>query len=58
MQAWRALDNATVETTNRNLWLRPRFVAIETVRTGTFTLRSHPKVNYVGVGGEHRGNAS
>ena len=55
MQAWRALDKATIEIDGQKLLAHTKVRRDRVDKTGTFTLRYRSKLHHVGVGRPHRG---
>ena len=55
MQAWRALDKATVELDGQTLLAHTKVRRDRIDKTGCFTLRYRSKLHHVGVGREHKG---
>jgi transposase InsO family protein len=55
MQAWRALDKATIEIDGQTLLAHTKVRRDRVDKTGAFTLRYRSKLHHVGVGREHRG---
>jgi hypothetical protein len=55
MQAWRALDKATIEIEGQKLLAHTKVRRDRVDKTGAFTLRYRSKLHHVGVGREHRG---
>ena len=55
MQAWRALDKATVELDGQPLLAHTKVRRDRIDKTGCFTLRYRSKLHHVGVGRAHKG---
>jgi Integrase core domain len=55
MQAWRALDKATVTIDGQPLLAHTKVRRDRIDKTGCFTLRYRSKLHHVGVGRAHRG---
>ena len=55
MQAWRALDKATIEIDGQPLLAHTRVRRDRVDKTGCFTLRHRSKLHHVAVGRAHKG---
>jgi len=55
MQAWRALDKATIKISGQPLLAHTKVRRDRIDKTGRFTLRYRSKLHHVGVGREHQG---
>ena len=55
MQAWRALDKATIEIDGQPLLAHTKVRHDRIDKTGCFTLRYRSKLHHVGVGRAHKG---
>jgi hypothetical protein len=55
MQAWRALDKATIEIEGQKLLAHTKVRRDRVDKTGAFTLRYRSKLHHIGVGRQHCG---
>ena len=55
MEAWRALDKATIEIDGHRVLANTRVRRDRIDKTGVFTLRHRSKLHHVSVGREHKG---